>query len=1025
MSEHAVGGQALTAAEFPAFVRAVHGYDPFPWQADLVTQVLSTGRWPDLVDVPTGLGKTTMIDVSVFIAAATAHQSGPDRLGRRRCFFVVDRRLVVDEAYGHALTVSRALSAAERERDPGVSGRVAAGLRAYAPDAGGDLLPVTRMRGGVAWSSAWLDRPDRPGIVLGTVDQVGSRMLFRGYGVSDRRRPIDAALTGTDALLLVDEAHLATALLCTLTAAHERDSLGVPLAGLSVVRLSATGTPSEVTFTLDPQTHRGDDEAWRRLTAEKTLETRLCAAKDSARVLATAAVEQLAFLAGLAAPDVAPRALVVCNTVDRARAVHDQVRKLLSGPKAAVQADCDLLIGRSRPIDRPALQDRVLARFGVNRQREHGAAVLVATQTVEVGVNLDADVLITESASWDALVQRLGRLNRLGRFTQRFPGASAAVVVVVHDGQDNGPVYGAARDATWEALNVVIGPAAEATIDVSPLACRALGGPLGAAGVLRAPTAVPVLLRPTLDAWVQTAPVPLLDPPIEAFLHGFDAGAAPVQMLWRHGLLTRDGLDDPFSDDGAELPTTDIAATLTHFPPRTAEIVEVPWHAVRQWMRGQPVEAISDLETEPVPDDRERANPRDSFRALALRPTRTPRGRPGDDTGPERQWQWIDADQLRPADQIIVPAERGGLDRYGWAPLDQSTVRDASEPATFQPSQRPRTATLRLDHALIQRLGLPADADIPVAELLTDEDARSGARLQEIGRHLADLLPAAPPPDIPWPAVAWQRLHAWLTSDNLRIIEILDATSQWTVDGSGPATRGWLLSGPVPEPNLPPAEASPDRDDEEAAASSVGTRLVTLDVHQAAVRERCIQIAAALRLPAELGSVLADAAGWHDLGKSEERFQIMLRGGDAYAALIAVDVLAKSGLDPLDRQAWRRAAQLSGLPAGARHEAWSAALVAEFLQRRVYPGDTDLLIHLVAAHHGYARPFARLVADPAPRDVGVVIDGEKVSVRSERTVDLDQPARFARLNQRYGRWGLALLESIVRCADMTISEEGS
>jgi CRISPR-associated endonuclease/helicase Cas3 len=53
------------------------------------------------------------------------------------------------------------------------------------------------------------------------------------------------------------------------------------------------------------------------------------------------------------------------------------------------------------------------------------------------------------------------------------------------------------------------------------------------------------------------------------------------------------------------------------------------------------------------------------------------------------------------------------------------------------------------------------------------------------------------------------------------------------------------------------------------------------------------------------------------------------------------------------------------------------------------------------------------------------VDGEKVTVSSDRTVCLDQPARFARLNDRYGRWGLALLETVVCCADMTVSEEGS
>jgi CRISPR-associated endonuclease/helicase Cas3 len=198
-------------------------------------------------------------------------------------------------------------------------------------------------------------------------------------------------------------------------------------------------------------------------------------------------------------------------------------------------------------------------------------------------------------------------------------------------------------------------------------------------------------------------------------------------------------------------------------------------------------------------------------------------------------------------------------------------------------------------------------------------------------------------------------------------------------------------------------------------------------VHHDAVRSRAAEIVAALDLPTELGGVVTDAAGWHDLGKVEERFQIMLHDGDPYEAALAPEPLAKSGMDPADRLAWRRACLRSKLPPGARHEAWSAALVEEHLRRigPAYPGDADLLVHLVASHHGYSRPLARLVVDERPRLVEAVVAGEKVSVPSERTVSLDHPERFARLNQRYGRWGLALLESVVRCADMTVSGEGS
>lgn len=1006
--------ERLGAADFPAFYETVHGHAPFPWQHALVADVLASGRWPSLVDVPTGLGKTSMLDVAVFVAAATAHLPGAHRLGRRRCFFVVDRRIVVDEAYDHARRIAAAARDAEGRGD--IAGRVAAGLRSLAPKAAGELLPVTRMRGGTTWASAWLDRPDRPGIVLGTVDQVGSRLLFRGYGVGDRRRPIDAALVGTDSLLLVDEAHLATALLTTVSAAQDRDRLAVPLPGLSVVQLSATGTPTANTFALDEAVHRSHALAGRRLTAGKRLTIRTATPKTCVKTLADAVVEHLDVL-HTERRQFAPTALVVCNTVDRARAVHTLLQKALPDAEG-----CDLLIGRTRLIDRQAVQERVLTRFGNGRPPADRAAVLVATQTVEVGVNLDVDVLVTESASWDALVQRLGRVNRLGEFASRFPGRTAAPAVVVHDGAES-PVYGPARDATWEILETL---ATEAVVqgddglDVSPLACRALsesGVPL--AECTRQPNDVPVLLRPTLDAWVQTAPVPLADPPVAPFLHGFDSGAAPVQVVWREGLVSSDPWD-VFDDGDTEIDEARADGLLTQWPPRTAEAVEVPFTAVRQWLNGETPDPVTDLEA--VPDAAPRPPGRDPFRALVRRPATRVVDAP-------MVWRWIEAAAFRPGDQIVVPAERGGLDGYGWSPTDRASVLDVSEAATFGPSRSRRHAALRLDEGLPVRLGLDGAEALRVQARIADlcdtaEASPAPAALAEFGRVVDALLPADPAPS--WTPEMWSALRRWLTDERLELVEVRDPAER-QIDGARVAPWARALTGarpstPEPADDLP----LPDRDDDEVAASSVGptSGRVTLDVHHGAVRARAGEIATALVLPDDLRAVVQDAAGWHDLGKVEPRFQVMLHGGDPYEAALATEVLAKSGMDPADRLAWRRAAQRSGLPGGARHEAWSAALVEE-LVRDGYPGDVDLLIHLVASHHGYARPLARLVVDSNPTEVMALVDGEKVTVSSERTVSLEHPARFARLNERYGRWGLALLETIVRCADTTVSAEGS
>ena len=69
--------RGVDVAEFPSFeayFRAVHGYEPFPWQSRLAAEVLARaaareraqteqGLWPALIDVPTGAGKTSALDM--------------------------------------------------------------------------------------------------------------------------------------------------------------------------------------------------------------------------------------------------------------------------------------------------------------------------------------------------------------------------------------------------------------------------------------------------------------------------------------------------------------------------------------------------------------------------------------------------------------------------------------------------------------------------------------------------------------------------------------------------------------------------------------------------------------------------------------------------------------------------------------------------------------------------------------------------------------------------------------------------
>lgn len=82
---------------------------------------------------------------------------------------------------------------------------------------------------------------------------------------------------------------------------------------------------------------------------------------------------------------------------------------------------------------------------------------------------------------------------------------------------------------------------------------------------------------------------------------------------------------------------------------------------------------------------------------------------------------------------------------------------------------------------------------------------------------------------------------------------------------------------------------------------------------------------------------------------------------------------------------------------------------AEFM--RLSHDMQDLVLYLVAAHHGRARPHF---------PVDEAFDLER-SGQAAAMLACETPRRFARLQRKYGRWGVAYLESLVRAADYTVS----
>jgi CRISPR-associated endonuclease/helicase Cas3 len=298
---------------------------------------------------------------------------------------------------------------------------------------------VARLRGGAPPSRSWRDYPTAAAVICATPEMWGSRLLFRGYGSPSAAWPREAGLLAFDSAVVVDEAHLARQLLCTarrvaeLAPVAERD-LGVP--PLQVVETTATPAGGEQADAIGVEIADLDHGVLSaRLSRPKPVDLRPVKDWDSTKAGAKA-VSALADAAlGLLAeppsvdPDAATGSTVGCfvNTVGRALAVAGELRKRTIGGRAPQVV---VVCGQIRPIDIDRLEVHHPGLLTTNGTR--GVDVLVSTQSLEVGVDLDLAGIVTELASGSALAQRAGRVNRRGLHSR------GPVVVTVPESEEIG-----------------------------------------------------------------------------------------------------------------------------------------------------------------------------------------------------------------------------------------------------------------------------------------------------------------------------------------------------------------------------------------------------------------------------------------------------------------------------------------------------------------------------------------------------------------------------------------------------------
>ena len=998
----------ISPGRFGEFFEAVYGYPPFPWQCEMAKRVAEATEnpWPSLLDLPTAAGKTSCIDIAVFALACQADLTPSERTAARRVFFLVDRRVIVSEAFMHGMSLTEKL----RDAPDGILKEVAEKLRSVSCDAESDPLACFQLRGGMYRDDVWAKTPLQPSIVVSTIDQYASRLMFRGYGSSHGMRPIHAGLAANDALVILDEAHCSEPFRQTIESIRRyrlwnEGAPGLPRPPFHLMLMSATpGGVAGDRFGLGPSDMQHPVLS-KRIEARKPV--RLVKSRrrrgDSDLDSLVAQVEEEAVKL---VDDERRNIGVIVNRIAAARKVH----RLL----VETGHDSTLLIGRMRPIDRNnverELTDRLKTRVttGDGKDRDGTTArFVVATQCIEVGADLDFDGLVSECASMPSLRQRFGRLNRGGRDID-----ARGVVVVRPDQQDptkkraEDPIYGMALAETWRWLVEHAGD------DVVDFGYDALDRTLASddddlAKLAQEAPDAPVMMPAYVDAWAQTSPEPSPDPDISVFLHGIQRGAPEVQLCWR-------------SDLKVELAEDAKIDVVSLCPPSSLECMSSPLHTVEKWLSSdsrKEDEEDSDIEGGNFPTERD--SPTDEQRLL--RRVLCWRG----STDSFEVAYSSHMRRLRAGDTLVIPSEVGGWDLFGHLPSDATTSADVADKAHLQARAK---VTLRIYPDVVRGWGLSDDEPDEEHHVFSTlmhiarspfrwEDAELAEKIVEAMRTLRNASEGVPE----WLSDAVGEICKSIHADEDGL-KVTDRRMKVTAHPSG---TGIVFQSRRTLPKYKTKASSlvvVDDDDEYSA-----TVEVSMDDHLNGVGEWAVRFGEGVGLPVSLLSDIRLAALYHDIGKSDPRFQYMLHGGNKWAAHASDRLLAKSGSLPVERTEKIRAARESGYPRNWRHEMLSVRLMEDDAELLAGANDPDLVLHLIGSHHGHCRPFAPVVRDEAPTSVDAFIQGRRfrrgaIPTGLER-IDSGVADRYWRLVRRYGWWGLAWLESILRLADHRRSEE--
>ena len=509
---------------------------PFDWQRSLYFNLIAA-RYPRAIDLPTGTGKTSFMAVWLLALGFLAKSGGT--LVPRRLVWVVNRRVVVDQATDTANELAAALNALppDDELRSAISG----------VSASGGLLAVSTLRGERADNGEWKQDPSRAAIITGTVDKIGSGILFSGYGDGEYYRPVHAGLLTVDALLVNDESHLSPAF-ATLARTIERMRPAALIANkdFRFIEMSAThsGANGGPAF---PESLLADVEASEvfahRYLASKKLFLDL--QPDNKR--AETRMLELAAEAGAA------RTLVFVEQPEKAKDLSVRLGK-------EENRRVELLTGTMRGQERDKLAESEVFKAFKAAESPAERMWMVMTAAGEVGVDITSERMVTDLVSADHMIQRFGRLNRHG-----------LGVGEVHVVYTEAVLKDSAKKATLEYLQSLGEQFCSRDLRERPAPPEA-----------QSESVVMAQLHPWLiELWSQTSDPVKSYPKVEPWLHGQQDNLPETELAWRKDVV--DLTEDTVREE-------DLTEVFKRFPVLARERLREPTSRMKEKLAAMALE---------------------------------------------------------------------------------------------------------------------------------------------------------------------------------------------------------------------------------------------------------------------------------------------------------------------------------------------------------------------------------------------------------------------------------------------------